>query len=179
MKKPFAVGDRVRVYMAHAVRDGSVSALCDGSYFSVNCDNGDHPIVHPKQCRRLVKKKNQLLCYCAETTLRNCPQHSNPSASIRDVDLSELMKNCPGCTKSRIHHELEMCTDCRLQKSHDQNATDGKKVTMYAPVYRDTSSWMQYTLTPIKKEAETCQLICGQLPIGTVEFTVVLREGAK
>ena len=59
MSKPFQIGDRVRVYESFKGKTNSfigIIQLVQPSYLIL--DIGTYPItVHPKQCRRLVKKK--------------------------------------------------------------------------------------------------------------------------
>ncbi len=68
MKKPFAVGDRVRVYGHKAfdwkdtiatvvTRHGDT--LSDPDFIEVRTGPGLRVLVHPKQCRRLVPKKKK------------------------------------------------------------------------------------------------------------------------
>lgn len=61
MKKPFEVGDRVAVYDGGKRKTGKVSAV-DEMFGTLGVDY-DLPdrrcFVHPKQCRRLVKRERR------------------------------------------------------------------------------------------------------------------------
>lgn len=64
MKKPFVVGERVAVYIAGTRSVGRVLALLEFGNLKIKCKPGEaygYRIVHPKQCRRLVRKERRVI----------------------------------------------------------------------------------------------------------------------
>lgn len=61
-KRAFQVGDRVRVYGPYgqgSVDTGRVQELIGEGLLKLKLDSDGYPVVHPKQCRRLVKRERR------------------------------------------------------------------------------------------------------------------------
>jgi len=58
--KTFKIGDRVAVYSTIGRQNGEIIYIFpDGKVINVRLDNGTQYPAHPKQCRKLVPKKER------------------------------------------------------------------------------------------------------------------------
>jgi hypothetical protein len=102
MKRPIQVGDRVRVYTLGWQYEGEVvRVIGNGVAVQPDCEPKIQ-LVHPKQCRRLVRKEKPKLAETWAVVDKNgdiYPSHSKTSAQDRAERWDET---CPGLGPRRV-----------------------------------------------------------------------------
>ena len=82
MKREFKVGDRVAAYIGRQRIVGTIETIYEGKHMVLN---GSADLLHPKQCRHLVKKERRRVWIEARLLDRDSDEWDSDDHQVIDV----------------------------------------------------------------------------------------------